>query len=112
MTLTKTLPSSGRSCVAAMWALAKAMPKSSSIPMTSPVDFISGPRMMSTFGKRLKGKTDFLIEMWEGRTSSVKPRSRSFRPTMTLAASLASGTPMAFDTKGMVREARGLTSSM
>ncbi len=30
---------------------------------------------------------------------------------MTLAASLASGTPMALLTKGTVREARGFTSS-
>ena len=29
---------------------------------------------------------------------------------MTFAASLASGTPIAFDTKGTVRDARGLTS--
>jgi hypothetical protein len=32
-------------------------------------------------------------------------------PAMTFVASLASGTPMAFETKGTVRDARGLTSS-
>ena len=31
---------------------------------------------------------------------------------MQRAATLASGTPMALDTKGTVREARGLTSRM
>ena len=33
------------------------------------------------------------------------------RPAITFAASLASGTPMALETKGVVRDARGLTSS-
>ncbi len=32
-------------------------------------------------------------------------------PSITRVASLASGTPIAFDTNGTVREARGLTSS-
>ena len=30
---------------------------------TSPVDFISGPKMVSTLGKRLKGNTGSLIEI-------------------------------------------------
>ena len=37
--------------------LAKARSKLASSPITSPVDFISGPRMVSTFGKRAKGNT-------------------------------------------------------
>ena len=43
--------------------------------------------------------------------SSVKPISSSVSPTMTRAASDASGTPIAFDTNGIVRLARGFTSS-
>ena len=38
--------------------LAKAQPKSASIPMTSPVDFISGPNSTSTPGNLLNGNTD------------------------------------------------------
>ena len=37
--------------------------------------------------------------------------SASGTPTMTLAAIRARGTPIALDTNGTVREARGLTSS-
>ena len=35
---------------AASWDLTKASPKVSPTPITSPVDFISGPRMVSTPG--------------------------------------------------------------
>ena len=45
------------------WALAKASAKVSPIPMTSPVDFISGPRMVSTPGNLTKGKTDSFTEI-------------------------------------------------
>ena len=63
----KTLPESGILKPAAICDLAKAMPKEWSIPITSPVDFISGPSRMSTLGKRLKGKTASLTEMCFGR---------------------------------------------
>jgi hypothetical protein len=43
--------------------------------------------------------------------SSVKPSSSSVIPHITFAASFASGTPIAFETNGTVRDARGLTSS-
>ena len=55
-----------------------------SIPITSPVDFISGPRMVSTPGNLLKGKTDSLQEMWVGITSVTRPRSLRLRPMITL----------------------------
>ena len=81
------------------------------MPMTSPVDFISGPRMMSMPGNFTKGSTDSFTATWRGITSRVKPDSSSVTPAMTFAAILARGTPVALDTKGTVREARGLTSS-
>jgi hypothetical protein len=40
----------------------------------------------------------------------VKPSSASVLPAITSAASLASGRPIAFDTNGTVRDARGFTS--
>ena len=39
------------------WALANASPKVSPTPITSPVDFISGPRMVSTPGNFTNGNT-------------------------------------------------------
>ena len=57
LTDTNTTPSTGTLLPAPSCDLAKARPKSESSPMTSPVEFISGPRMMSTPGKRANGKT-------------------------------------------------------
>ena len=56
-TLTKTFPSFGMLSPAPLIALPKASPKQSPLPITSPVDFISGPRIGSTFLNLLKGKT-------------------------------------------------------
>ena len=66
--------------------------------MTSPVDFISGPRMVSTPGKRLKGNTASFTEKYGGVTSSVAPCSFSVRPAMQRAAIMASGLPVALET--------------
>ena len=68
--------------------------------------------MMSTPGNLLNGKTLSLTEKCVGTTSSFTPSSSSVLPTMTSAASRASGTPVAFDTNGTVRLARGLASRM
>src|SRR5437867_3373719 len=78
--------------------------------MTSPVDFISGPSTASTPGNLMKGNTASLMAMCFTSRSRVRPKSRSVAPSMTLVASLASGTPMALETKGTVRDARGFTS--
>jgi hypothetical protein len=50
----------GKRDAAAIWLLAKAISKERSIPMTSPVERISGPSTTSTPGNLLKGKTDSL----------------------------------------------------
>ncbi len=81
------------------------------MPMTSPVERISGPRMVSTSSNFTNGKTDSLTATWVG-VFSTTPSSASVRPVITRAAILASGTPIALDTNGTVREARGLTSRM
>ena len=109
--LIKTVPSVGSEIPAAIWLLAKASGNFSSIPITSPVDRISGPRMMSTPENREKGKTLSLTEVCRGQSSSITPCSASETPAMILAAIFASGRPVAFETKGDVRLARGLTSS-
>ena len=40
----------------------------------------------------------------------MKPKSLSFSPAITLAANLAKGTPIVFETNGTVLDALGLTS--
>ena len=79
--------------------------------MTSPVDFISGPRIVSTPGKRTNGNTGVFTNTPATSRSSVRPSCASVFPTITRAATLASGTPVAFDRYGTVRDARGFTSS-
>ena len=95
------------------------------MPMTSPVDRISGPRRLSTAApsvvrNRLKGSTASLTEIGASMGSSPpsvcggsSPSSRSsamVAPSMTLAAALEIATPVALATKGTVREALGLAS--
>ena len=53
----QTVPLSGSRCPAPSIALMNAMPKLPAPPITSPVDFISGPRIVSTPGKRTNGNT-------------------------------------------------------
>ena len=67
LTLMKTVPEVGMRKPAAVCDLAKAMPKSSEIPITSPVDFISGPSRMSVPGNFRNGKTDSLTKIREHR---------------------------------------------
>ena len=52
------------------WLLAKAAAKSVAIPITSPVDRISGPSTMSTPGNLANGKTLSFTETYFGSTSS------------------------------------------
>jgi hypothetical protein len=80
------------------------------MPITSPVERISGPRITSTPWNLLKGKTTSLTLVCFGSGCSVTPSSASDFPAMTLAAILAQGMPVALETNGTVREARGLTS--
>ncbi len=81
------------------------------MPITSPVHFISGASRVSTPGNLTKGNTASFTLTWRGITSSVKPSSSRVFPAITRAAILARGTPVALQTKGTVRVARGLTSS-
>ena len=107
----KAVPPEGRAAPAAAWALAKAVGKSRAIPMTSPVERISGPRIASDPSRRSKGSTASLTLTWSALIGfSGSPRSAIRSPSMIRHASLASGTPIALETKGTVREARGLAS--
>ena len=110
-----TVPEVGIRSPAASCDLANAMPTVVSMPMTSPVERISGPSTASTSGKRLQGSTASLTAMWSpvDLRAPAGPRSRSsssVAPHMTRAATFTSGTPVALATNGTVREARGLAS--
>ena len=102
------------------------MPKRASRPITSPVDFISGPSRESTetpsaVRNRLNGITASLTAMGAvsmssapspvARSTPAARRSAIDSPSMTRAQALASWVPVAFDTNGTVRDARGLASS-
>jgi hypothetical protein len=76
------------------------------------VERISGPRMVSVPGNFSKGSTASFTAIWVGTISWVTPKSTKVFPDITCTASLARGRPVAFDTKGTVREARGLASKM
>ncbi len=108
--LTNTLPLVGARVPAANCALSKAVAKSSPIPITSPVERISGPRIGSTPRNLLNGNTASFTLKCFGIISLVKFSSFNVLPAITRAAILASGALIALDTNGTVREARGLTS--
>ena len=83
------------------------------MPITSPVERISGPSAGSTSGNRLNGSTASLTATWPvtGSVSSPSARSSaSVAPSITRVATLASGMPLALATNGTVRLARGLAS--
>ena len=88
-----------------------------SIPITSPVERISGPSAGSTSGKRENGSTaSFTATValpspsTDGRSRPSSRSSASVAPSITRVATLASGTPVALATNGTVRLARGLAS--
>src|SRR3954447_15144835 len=111
VTVMNAVPESGSAAPAAAWALANAAGKSRATPMTSHVERISGPSTASEPSNRSNGSTASLTETWPARIGSAG-RSRSARrsPSMTRQATFASGIPIALETNGTVRDARGLAS--
>ena len=77
--------------------------------MTSPVDFISGPSTESAPAKRAKGSTASLTLTCPAGAGGISWSARR-SPSISRQAILASGAPVALETKGTVREARGLAS--
>ena len=88
--------------------------------MTSPVERISGPSTVSTPWNRPKGSTASFTAIGDpigsdppSPDSGRMPSCRScgmVSPIITRAAALASGTAVALETNGTVRDARGLAS--
>ncbi len=78
--------------------------------MTSPVDFISGPKIGSTNGNLSKGMTaSFTKNNPLGRLLLNFCACNDF-PIIALEATLTRELPIAFEIKGTVLEALGLTS--
>jgi hypothetical protein len=96
-TLMKARPPCGSFTPAPICDLTNASAKLSPMPMTSPVDFISGPRMVSTPGNLANGNTASFTEKYGGVTSSTFCSLKVF-PAMQRAAIMASGWPVALDT--------------
>ncbi len=108
-------PPSGSRLPAAIWLLAKARPNVRSMPITSPVERISGPSRRVGVGEAVERQHRLLDrDVAAGRPARPsRPSARSsarVAPTITRAATLASGTPVALATNGTVRLARGLAS--
>ena len=76
------------------------------MPITSPVDRISGPSVGSAPANRWNGSTAALTETWP---TVVSGRSTASPSAARHAASTRSR-PVAFETNGTVRDARGLAS--
>ena len=104
------MPRFGSRVPTAACAFANAVGKSAATPITSPVERISGPSSASVPEKRSNGSTASFTETWLPHGSSGRPIVASFSPSITRQASLASGRPVALETNGTVREARGLAS--
>ena len=105
-------PFSGNLKLAAIKALVIADSKSWSIPMTSPVDFISGPRYVST-------PVNLDIENTGAFTPTISgaeyrpvpyPMFDNWLPSMDFTARLTIGTPVTLEIKGMVLLDLGFTS--
>ncbi len=60
----KIVPDDGNGLPALIWLFANARPNERSMPMTSPVERISGPSTVSTPGKRLNGSTASFTLVW------------------------------------------------
>ena len=109
-----TIPDVGNMVPAADSALMNARPNVVSMPITSPVERISGPRAVSTPGKRLNGSTASFTEtcpkLVGGFSKPSVRSSASVAPSMTRLATFANGTPVALATNGTVRLARGFAS--
>ena len=111
-TVKRTFPYCGTLMFEATKALYKAFGKVASEPITSPVDFISGPSSESTSGNFVNEKIGaFTWTISSAGTRPVsKPISANFSPNITRVASCANGIWVTFEMNGTVREARGFTS--
>ena len=81
-------------------------------PSTSPVDFISGPRCVSTSTSFSEENTGTFTATYGEMGYNPVPysMSASFSPSIARVAKSTIGTPVTLLIYGMVREERGFTS--
>mmetsp|Transcript_4641 Transcript_4641/g.13944 ORF Transcript_4641/g.13944 Transcript_4641/m.13944 type:complete len:205 (-) Transcript_4641:2425-3039(-) len=82
------------------------------MPITSPVDLISGPNNVSQPGNFSNGNTASFTETCFVIGSSINPISSRDLPAITNEAYFANGCPIALETNGTVLEALGFASIM
>ena len=110
-TVMNTVPSSGSCAPAAAWALANAVGKSRGDPHHLAGRAHLGPEQRVGAGEAVERQHRLLdADVAARRSARAGPRSAIRSPSMIRQASLASGRPIALETNGTVREARGLAS--
>ena len=82
------------------------------MPITSPVDFISGPKIGSTLGNLSNGSTASLTKNIFSGSLFENPSSFKLFPTIVFAATFTRELPIHFEIKGTVLDALGFTSRM
>ncbi len=81
-----------------------------SIPITSPVECISGLKKISAPINLENGNTASFTVVYGGIISSVKPICDNVSPSIHLTAYLTKGSPIDLLTKGAVLDALGFAS--
>ena len=109
---TNTPPDIGSICPAPIWLLPNAIAKSRSMPITSPVERISGPEHRIDAGEAGEREHRLLDRDVAELRPASSPKPASGLPAMMRAAMPATGRPITLATNGTVRLARGLTSRM
>ena len=110
--LQRAPPRAGITPIAETNAFSRAAPSSRSIPIVSPVLFISGPSAVSTaVSLTIENTGAFTATSGRAGTRPLpQPHSLSGSPSMVRTASSTIGTPVTLLRKGTVRDERGLTS--
>src|SRR5699024_2384933 len=111
-TVNNTEPSNGIDKPDAINPLYSAFSSVASYPIASPVDFISGPNVVSTLLNFSNEKTGDLTYTCShsGKISVLNPFSFNVSPKMHRVAKFAIVSPVILLINGIVRLARGLTS--
>ena len=106
------MPAVGSAVPAPIWLLPNAVAKLAAMPMTSPVERISGPEDGVDAGELREREHRLLDRDVLGRHFLDRPsRAASCRPRCA-PRSWPAARPVALETNGTVRDARGLTSRM
>src|SRR5699024_225327 len=112
-TVSKTAPSWGIEIPEAINPLYNAFSIVSAYPIASPVDFISGPSVVSTLRSFSKENTGTFTDTNDCSSNipAAYPKEDNVSPSIHFVAIFAIGTDVILLKKGIVRLALGFTSS-